>query len=62
MYIPAPVVPPVLFEDKMVGDWRMVSSSPPTVSSTVFDRGSTKPRLLEGIGCENWIKASKTVR
>lgn len=58
-YIPAPVVPPALLEDRTLGDWVTVRSRPLTVSSMVEDFGSMMPSsLLEGMLCEKSRKAS----
>lgn len=50
MRLPAPVVPPARVEDRTLGDWWMVKSRPETVTSTVRDLGSMKPRLWEVMG------------
>lgn len=49
----APVVPPPLVEESMVGDWWMVKSLSPMVMSRVVAVGETKPRFAEGIGWVN---------
>lgn len=49
VFLPAPVVPPDLVDDKMAGDWWMVRSLPATVSSIVEAEGSMKPRFWDGM-------------
>lgn len=57
--LPAPVVPPALFDERTVGDWWIVKSRSPIESSKIVAFESTKPRFCEGIDCEKRRNASK---
>jgi hypothetical protein len=50
---PAPVVPPPRLDESIVGDWCIERSRSPIVNSKRAALGSTKPRLSEGMDCEN---------
>lgn len=50
--LPAPVVPPSLFDASTAGDWYIVKSRPATVISSSVAFGSTKPRFADGMGWE----------
>ena len=50
-YLPAPVVPPVRWEESNDGDWWIVYSLPLIEISTDGARGLSIPRLLLGMSC-----------